>query len=70
VEDLVQAVSSQEKELAEKSLLVADLQEQLANSGNFLLPFCKFSTSMLVDQYSAIISAMQMLRTCKPLSRG
>jgi hypothetical protein len=39
VEDLVQAVSSQEKELAEKSLLVADLQEQLANSGNFLLPF-------------------------------
>jgi hypothetical protein len=39
VEDLVQAVSSQEKELAEKKLLVADLQEQLANSGNFLLPF-------------------------------
>jgi hypothetical protein len=39
VEDLVQAVSSQEKELAEKSLLVVDLQEQLANSGNFLLPF-------------------------------
>jgi hypothetical protein len=39
VEDLVQAVSSQEKELAEKSLVVADLQEQLANSSNFLLPF-------------------------------
>jgi hypothetical protein len=38
VEDLVQAVSLQEKELAEKSLLVADLQEQLAHSGNFLLP--------------------------------
>jgi hypothetical protein len=29
----------QEKELAEKRLLVVDLQEQLANSGNFLLPF-------------------------------
>jgi hypothetical protein len=39
VEDLVQAVSSQEKELAEKSLFMEDLQEQLANSGNFLLPF-------------------------------
>jgi hypothetical protein len=25
-------------ELAEKNLLVADLQEQLARSGNFLLP--------------------------------
>jgi hypothetical protein len=70
VEDLVLAASSQEKELAEKSLLVADLQEQLINSGNFLLPFCKFSTFMLVDQYSAIISTMQMLRSCKPLSRG
>jgi hypothetical protein len=39
VEDLLQAVSSQEKELAEKNLLMADLQEHLANSGNFLLPF-------------------------------
>jgi hypothetical protein len=39
VEDLVHAVSSQEKELAEKSLFVADLQEQLPNSGNFVLPF-------------------------------
>jgi hypothetical protein len=39
VEELVQAVSSQEKELAEKKLLVADLQEQLGHSGNFLLPF-------------------------------
>jgi hypothetical protein len=38
VEDLVQAVSSQEKELAEKSVLVADLQGKLAHSGNFLLP--------------------------------
>jgi hypothetical protein len=38
VEDLVQAISSQEKDLAEKSVLVADLQEQLARSGNFLLP--------------------------------
>jgi hypothetical protein len=39
VEDLVQAVSLQEKELAEKNLLIADLQEQLTNSGKFLLPF-------------------------------
>jgi hypothetical protein len=39
VEDLVQAVSSHEKELVEKNLLVVDLQKQLANSGNFLLPF-------------------------------
>jgi hypothetical protein len=37
VEDLVQVVSSHEKELAEKSTLVADLQQQLENSGNFLL---------------------------------
>jgi hypothetical protein len=37
MEDLVQVVSSQDKELAEKSALVADLQQQLQNSGNFLL---------------------------------
>jgi hypothetical protein len=37
VEDLVQVISSQQKELAEKSALVADLQQQLKNSGNFLL---------------------------------
>jgi hypothetical protein len=37
VEDLVQVVSSQEKELAEKSTFVADLQQRLENSGNFLL---------------------------------
>jgi hypothetical protein len=34
VEDLVQVVSSQEKELATKNALVADLQQQLENSGN------------------------------------
>jgi hypothetical protein len=39
MEDLVQVISSQEKELAEKSALMADLQKQLKNSGNFLLPF-------------------------------
>jgi hypothetical protein len=33
VEDLVQVVSSREKELAEKSSLVADLRHQLENSG-------------------------------------
>jgi hypothetical protein len=38
MEDLVQVVSLQEKELAEKSTLVADLQKQLENSGKFLLP--------------------------------
>jgi hypothetical protein len=59
MEDLVQVVSSQEKELAEKSTLMADLQKQLENSGNFLLPF--FCTLVLADQYSDSISAMQML---------
>jgi hypothetical protein len=61
MEDLVQVVSSQEKELAEKSTLVAELQKQLENSGNFLLPLISLSTFTLADQYSAIISAMQML---------
>jgi hypothetical protein len=42
VEDLVQVVSSQEKELAEKSTLMADLQKQLKNSGNFSFAFCQF----------------------------
>jgi hypothetical protein len=42
VEDLVQVVSSQEKELAEKSALVADLQQQLENNGNFLFVLDKF----------------------------
>jgi hypothetical protein len=61
VEDLVQVVSSQEKELAEKSTLVADLQQQLENSGNFLLSKTSLSTFMLSNQYFAYISAMQML---------
>jgi hypothetical protein len=62
VEDLVQVISSQEKVLAEKSTLVADLQKQLEDSGNFLLLFWQvFCTLKLADQYSAIISAMQML---------
>jgi hypothetical protein len=61
VEDLVQAVSSQEKELAEKSMLVADLQKQIENSGNFLLSLTSLSTFALSNQYFAIISAMQML---------
>jgi hypothetical protein len=42
VEDLVQVVSSQEKELAEKSALVVDLQQQLQNNGSFLLSLDKF----------------------------
>jgi hypothetical protein len=61
MEDLVQVVSSQEKELAEKSTLVADLQKQIENSGNFLLSLTSLSTFALVDQYFAIISAMQIL---------
>jgi hypothetical protein len=63
VEDLVQVVSSQEKELAEKSTLVADLQKQIENSGNLLLSLTSLSTFMLADQYFAIISIMQMLRS-------
>jgi hypothetical protein len=61
MEDLVQVVSSQEKELAKKSTLVADLQQQLENSSNFLLSWTSLSTFMLSDQYFAYISAMQML---------
>jgi hypothetical protein len=61
VEDLVQVVSLQEKELAEKSALVADLQQQIENSSNFLLSLTSLSTFVLSDQYFAIISAMQML---------
>jgi hypothetical protein len=61
VEDLVQVISSQEKELVEKRTLVADLQQQLENSGNFLLSWTSLSTFMLSDQYFAYISGMQML---------
>jgi hypothetical protein len=60
VEDLVQVVSSQEKELADKSLLVADLQKQLANSGNFLLPLASLVPLHWLTN-SVISSAMQML---------
>jgi hypothetical protein len=60
VEDLVQVVSSQEKELADKSLLVADLQKQLANSGNFLLPLESLVPLHWLTN-SVISSAMQML---------
>jgi hypothetical protein len=70
VEDVVQAVSSQEKELAEKNLLVADLQEKASNSGNFLLLFASLVPFALVDQYSTIISAKQMLPSWISLSRG
>jgi hypothetical protein len=63
VEDLVQVISLWEKELAEKSTLVEDLQQQLENSGNFLLSLTSLSTFMLSDQYFAIISAMQMLQS-------
>jgi hypothetical protein len=50
VEDLVQVVSSQEKGLAEKSALVADLQQQqLQNNGSVLLSWTSLSTFMLSD---------------------
>jgi D-arabinose 5-phosphate isomerase GutQ len=61
VEDLVQVVSSQEKELAEKSTLVVDLQKQIENTGNFLLFLTSLSTFALANKYLAINSAMQML---------
>jgi hypothetical protein len=60
VEDPVQVVSSQEKELADKSLLVADLQKQLANSGNFLLPLASLVPLRRLTN-SVISSAMQIL---------
>jgi hypothetical protein len=44
-----------------KSTLVADLQQQIKKSGNFLLSLTSLSTFVLSDQYFAIISAMQML---------
>jgi hypothetical protein len=40
---------------------VADLQQQLENSGNFLLSWTSLSTFMLSDQYFAYIATMQML---------
>jgi hypothetical protein len=43
VEDLVQVLSSQEKELAEKGALVADLQQQLENSSTLTLSFLSFT---------------------------
>jgi hypothetical protein len=75
MEDLVQAVSSQERELAEKRLLVADLQEQLACSGNFLLPFnvasivpfC-FSTNAL--QYFRHADAAKLESTLEGVKKG
>jgi hypothetical protein len=48
VEDLVQVIGSQEKELAERSALMADLQQQLENIGNFLLSWTSLSTFMLI----------------------
>jgi hypothetical protein len=67
VEDLVQVVSSQEKELAAKSALVADLQQQLENSGNLL-------SLLSLMLYSPILgsqdSAMQMLQSSSPHLRG
>jgi hypothetical protein len=70
VEDLVQVVSSQEKELAEQSALVVDLQQQLENSGSFLLSQTSLNTFMLSDQYCAYTSAMQMLPSLSPHLRG
>jgi hypothetical protein len=61
VEDLVQVISSQEKELAEKSTLMATCRSRSRIVVFFCCFLVSFSTLMLADQYSAIISAMQML---------
>jgi hypothetical protein len=76
VEDLVQVISSQEKELAEKSTLVADLQKQLENSGNFLLHFislASFCTVALADQYCLYFrhpDAAKLKSTLEGVERG
>jgi hypothetical protein len=76
VEDLVQVVSSQEKELAEKSTLVADLQKQLENSGNFLLHFISltsFCTVALADPYYLYFrhaDAAKLKSTLEGVERG
>jgi hypothetical protein len=74
VEDLVQVVSSQEKELAEKSTLVADLQQQLKNSGNFLLSWTSLRTFMLSDQYFCLYfchaDAAKLNSTLEGVERG
>jgi hypothetical protein len=43
---LVQSVSSQEKELAEKNVLVAERQEKRARSGNLLCYYCAASVEL------------------------
>jgi hypothetical protein len=76
VEDLVQVVSSPEKELAEKSTLVADLQKQLENSGNFLLhliSLTSFCTVALADPYCLYFrhaDAAKMKSTLEGVERG
>jgi hypothetical protein len=75
VEDLVQFVSSQEKELAEKSTLVADLQKQLENSGNFWLHFISLTscTVVLADQYCLYFrhaDAAKLKSTLEGVERG
>jgi 2-succinyl-5-enolpyruvyl-6-hydroxy-3-cyclohexene-1-carboxylate synthase len=57
VEDLVQAVSSQEKELADKTALLADLQGKLEHSGKLYLS-CSFQVRIIANL--AFVSAMQM----------
>jgi hypothetical protein len=76
MEDLVQVVSSQEKELAEKSTLMADLQKHLENSGNCWLHFISltsFCTIALADQYCLYFrhaDAAKLKSTLEGVERG
>jgi hypothetical protein len=58
VEDLVQAISSQEKELAKKTTLLANLQGKLEHSGELYLS-CSFQVKNTANL--ALVPAMQML---------
>jgi hypothetical protein len=58
VEDLVQAVSSQEKELSKKTALLANLQGKLEHSGELYLS-CSFQVKNTANL--ALVPAMQML---------
>jgi hypothetical protein len=74
VEDLVQVVSSQEKELAEKSMLVADLQKQLENSGNFSFAFGQseyhYASRSILCHYFRHADAIKLKSTLEGMEKG
>jgi hypothetical protein len=74
VEDLVQVISSQEKELAEKSTLVADLQKQLENSKNFSFAFGKFeylcASRSILCHYFRHADAAKLKSTLEGVEKG